>query len=284
MDSIEYVQTRMKKLDRELSKFSILGENTLLMIESSFFVVDKTVEEIKDWVKGSGFQSEKEEIQFFKLYMTELLSRSYFYSELFLIESNKPLEEEEKVFLFYQEQIEEIRRYFHRYVALNNYLVMGKTYLDRVYFLRASDAPLIYPDLVRHTLDSQFCTVYTLYFGRLKAMGRLMNFLLSKVGDVGKGIGKQKEERNDASGLLWTGSKVELVELIYALKCTSVINHGSASVSDLASVLGTVFGKRLRGFYKTFEEIRSRKSNKTLFLDKCKDRLDSFISGYEEKE
>ncbi|MDR7131669.1 hypothetical protein J2X69_004033 [Algoriphagus sp. 4150] len=283
MECIELAKRYLNKLDIELAKFPISDINPLVMIESSYFLVDRTIQELKEGMKELEFQDEEEEIEFFKVYMTEFLSRSQFLSELFQIESERSGMVNQSDDFFYSDKMEEVKKYFQRYAALNNYLIMGKSYLDRVYFLRGSEAPLIYPDLFRHTIDSSFCTVYTLHFARLKAMEKLMNYLSKKVREVKAEVGKTSGSIQQAS-LLWTGSKVDLVELIYALKTTSVVNHGSVTVADLAAALGDFFGKELKGYYKTFEEIRGRRNSKTFFLDRCKSSLDSFIAEYEDNE
>ena len=284
MGTIELAQDHLKKLDQELAKFKIGDSNQLVMIESSFYLVDKALEKLKKEILDFDFKDEEEEINFFKNYMTEFLSRSNYYSELFHIESERQGGEDQHTNRFYLEKMEEVNKYFQRYAALNNYLILGKSYLDRVYFLRGAEAPLIYPDLFRHTLDSSFCTVYTLHFARLKAMEKLMNYLSDKVSvEIIEGQ-RNRNIQDHGNSLFWTGSKVDLVELIYALKTTAVVNHGSASVADLAIVMGGVFGKKLKDYYKTFGEIRERKAGKTFFLDRCKKTLNAYIEEFEGKE
>ncbi|MCE7054726.1 RteC domain-containing protein [Algoriphagus sp. AGSA1] len=242
MESIELAKRYLNKLDIELAKFPISDTNPLVMIESSFYLVDKTIQELKEGIKELEFLDEEEEIEFFKVYMTEFLSRSHFFSELFQIESERLGIVNQSDDFFYSGKMEEVKKYFQRYAALNNYLIMGKSYLDRVYFLRGSEAPLIYPDLFRHTIDSSFCTVYTLHFARLKAMEKLMNYLSKKVRDV-QGEVEKPSVPNQQTSILWTGSKVELVELIYALKTTTVVNHGSITVAELAKAFGFFLAK-----------------------------------------
>ena len=280
----EFAQKLSDKLDHELAQFPLKGENRLVMIESSFFLVDKSMEQIKEELRGYKFQTVEEEISFFKNWMTKLLGQSIFYGELFHIESEKPIQGEAEVRDYYRSKLSAIKEFLHRHAALNNYLVMEKSHLDKVYFIRDSKAPIIYPDLVRQTLDSSFCTVYTLQFAKLIAMGRLMNFLAWESVTAASGMLGGFAEDDRGSRLVWTGTKVDLVELVYALKISAAVNNGRSSIADLAAVLGKAFGKELNGIYKTFEEIRSRRSSKTFFLDRCKSSLDAFIATYENDE
>ena len=239
----EFTQDLLDKLEYELSKFPLTGENRLLMIESSFFLVDRSMEQMKEKLRSYKFETLEEEISFFKNWMTKLLAHSIFYSELFHIESGKPIRGDLELPDYYRSKQTGIKKFLHRYAALNNYLVMEKSHLDKVYFIRSSKAPIIYPDLVRQTLDSSFCTVYTLQFSKILAMGRLLGFLTLELGNKDTGVGGGIDLEKTNPKLIWTGSKVALVELIYALKTAAVFNHGTASVVDLANTFGFFLGK-----------------------------------------
>ncbi len=67
--------------------------------------------------------------------------------------------------------------------------------------------------------------------------------------------------------LNWTGNKVELVELIYALETAGCFNHGHAAIKEIVTYIEVVFNINLGDYYHTFMEIRNRK-NSTVFLDK----------------
>ena len=77
----------------------------------------------------------------------------------------------------------------------------------------------------------------------------------------------------------WTSTKAALVELAYALKATGAINHGNASIRDIATHLERVFGQDLSQFYRTFQEIRIRKNSRTTFLDRLKEKLERWMDN-----
>lgn len=81
------------------------------------------------------------------------------------------------------------------------------------------------------------------------------------------------------SELHWTGSKTNLIELIYALQSSGMINSGAADIKEITLMLQRVFNIDLGNYYQTFVEIRSRKSNQTKFLDNLKE---SFVNRLEE--
>lgn len=76
-----------------------------------------------------------------------------------------------------------------------------------------------------------------------------------------------------SSKLFWTGSKTDLIEILYALHSTSVINSGPVDIKELASHFEHFYNIDLGNYYHTFIEIRARKNSKTKFLDRLTDML-----------
>ena len=67
--------------------------------------------------------------------------------------------------------------------------------------------------------------------------------------------------------LTWTGSKVELVELIYAWETAGCFNHGHATIKEIVIYVENIFNIDLSGYYRMFCDIRNR-VDRTAFLDK----------------
>jgi|SRR5690606_35931268 len=84
-----------------------------------------------------------------------------------------------------------------------------------------------------------------------------------------------------SSKLFWTGSKTELIELIYALHSSGAINSGTADIKEMALLFEQVFSIDLGNYYHTFIEIRARKGSKTKFLDRLQETL---LNRFEESD
>lgn len=67
--------------------------------------------------------------------------------------------------------------------------------------------------------------------------------------------------------LIWTGNKIDLVELIYAWETAGCFNHGNASIKEIVDYIEIVFNIDLGDYYHTFLEMRIR-AKQTSFLDK----------------
>lgn len=72
----------------------------------------------------------------------------------------------------------------------------------------------------------------------------------------------------------WTGSVVELVEIIYGFIEMRSINHGETPINELAGFIGSQFGIEIKDCYSAYVDMKRRKNDsRTYYLDKMKERL-----------
>lgn len=98
---------------------------------------------------------------------------------------------------------------------------------------------------------------------------------------------KQEEPMQSEPAHRWTGSLVELVEIIYALDETGCINDGQNDIKDLAAFFGSLFGMeiKVRNCYDAYLDMKRRKNeSRTYFLDKLRERLNLRMQRDDEKE
>ena len=279
MSILTYSEQVNSNLEKDLGILMMDGENKLLQFESAFHLVDKALDKIKSYLSRYEFESEEEEISFFKHRMTDFLKESVYYSELFNMESAKPLGTKKEIKRFYEKELNSIRDFLQSNKNLHNYLLMKKDHQDKVFFLRSAQAPVYKPNLFWQTLDTRFCTVYTLYFARIKGTIELFDYIHQQLKAL-DGL-PNPTQIGKKSLLNWTGKKVDLVELIYALKVSGVFNHGRADVREIAKVFEALFGMNFQDIYRTYTEISLRKKSRTSFLDHLKDRLEEYLEGGE---
>ena len=85
----------------------------------------------------------------------------------------------------------------------------------------------------------------------------------------------------------WTGSLVELVEIIYALDEIGCINDGQNGIKDLVAFFGAQFGLeiKVRNCYDAYLDMKRRKNeSRTYFLDKLRERLNLRMQRDDAKE
>jgi hypothetical protein len=83
--------------------------------------------------------------------------------------------------------------------------------------------------------------------------------------------------------LTWTGNKVDLVELIYALQAENCFNHGHANIKQIVVYIEIVFNVDLSDYYHTFRDLR-RRVGRTAFLDRLIKHLSSRMDKADRKK
>lgn len=90
-----------------------------------------------------------------------------------------------------------------------------------------------------------------------------------------------------AMRMRWTGTLVEMVELIYGLQEMRCIDDGDTPINELFAFFGSQFGLeiKVRNCYDTYLDIKRRKNDsRTYFLDKMRERLNLRMQRDDEKE
>lgn len=98
----------------------------------------------------------------------------------------------------------------------------------------------------------------------------------------------RKQESTQLNSLHhWTGTLVELVELIYGLQELRSIDDGETAINELITFFGRIFGMNIKSSqcYNSYSDMKSRKSeSRTYFLDKLRERLNLRMQRDDEKE
>ena len=85
----------------------------------------------------------------------------------------------------------------------------------------------------------------------------------------------------------WTGTIVELVELIYGLQELRCIDDGEVPINELVAFFDSLFGLEIKDShcYNAYAEMKRRKNDsRTYFLDKLRERLNLRMQRDDEKE
>lgn len=218
----------------------------------------------REHVVQKGFKNQQEECRFFKTIKPLIVGNLIFYLNVIHISINKPLGTFKEQNNFHREYIAEMGNYFREHREMYQYYRRNLSYLDVEYFTRKATTAAWYCDSLTSFIDVEFCTardmVYAQIIGNLKTITYLKREICSK---------KKKTTKNtdNLSTLKWTGAKVDLVELVYALHSSGIINNGRADLKEIAQAFENIFQTTLGDYYRTFLEIRMRKNNQTKLLD-----------------
>ena len=81
--------------------------------------------------------------------------------------------------------------------------------------------------------------------------------------------------------LKWTGSKVALTELGFAIFHSGAVQNGNMPLKDLMSLLEKITGLDLGDYHHTSTRFRNR-NNPTKFIDKMKNSLLNWMAAIDD--
>ena len=98
---------------------------------------------------------------------------------------------------------------------------------------------------------------------------------------------KKNDTPADAPPMRWTGSTVDLIELLYGLDTLECINGGEIGMGELLAFFSRIFGLDIKDSqcYNTYAAIKGRKNDsRTYFFDKVSEKLNLRMRQDEERE
>jgi hypothetical protein len=212
----------------------------------------------------------KDEIEFFKSIKPKLTSKLIFFNELYNIERNKPGSTSKALKKYYNKELRKREDFFSENHELYKYYNNGHQHLDNLYFSRSCQDIKFSVDSYYFNADKNFSTLYDYRIALLIANKDLQKYLMETIKILKK---SECSGSSDSLSLKWTGSKVGIIELIYALHSEGVFNNGSSEIREIAYSFGKIFNVEIGQFHRTFYEICARKSERTKFLNSLKENL-----------
>lgn len=270
---VEKIEEILNTLDVNLERLQI-EDNIIEKAEKSIIITKRSLQALRKYVLANDFKDNSQEIEFFKSTKPKVYSKLIYAIKLFTIESKRPRGSSKSQIKYLNDQIERLQNYFYDNLDFYHYYRRGATIFDEHYFLRGKIDLRLYPDNFHFFVDEQFSTSHD------SAVATILAYDLLIV-HIKKEIDKLENIRNflNSGGLhkkpklTWTAHKIYLVELIYALHSTDVINNGAVDIKDIAYFVERVFKVDLGDYYRAFLEIRMRKNVRTKFLDILKQKL-----------
>lgn len=257
---------------QNLEQIMVTSENILQRAEQSYKVVEHALAELKAYIINYSFADKQEEIDFFKNIKPMFLKELLYYMEVFQVESWKsPVGRDEEV-AHYRLGAHRADLYFKRYNELYTYYRTGSSLHDEQYFLRRSRCELITPISLSDT-DTRFSTVYSFQFAKLQAYEQFSDYLHRRIYNLEHPASPMSESNKGKVILRWTDSKTALIELGYGIHAKGSINNGKADIKQIMTALEIAFNTNAGNFYRTFQNLRIRKKNRTPYWDSAQSAL-----------
>lgn len=253
-------------LESDLSRMKEVSEDLPEQMEYAIGHCKIALERMRGLVIKEGFTDRKSEIYFFKKIKPDVYSKLLYYQAVFELESNRHETDRDRLGKYFQKKLDMIMEYMNQHHVNVQYFRCNFKHLDEKYFVRENmEIPLELRDS-HHLLDENFFTWHDHTFSTIMANEMLIEYIRKEM---------KKQEKPDGydrshfiSRIKWTGHKIDLAEIIYALQYSDAVNNGNATIKDLAEAFELIFNVEIKkDIYRFRPEIQQRKMEQTKFLN-----------------
>lgn len=276
-------QKLLLDIEGQLEALESGNGDILYKAEKGIALVEKCIRKLQQQIVGQDFETQSDEIYFFKHVKPQIFSKLIYYIRLFSIESKRPRGKDVAQIKYLQQQIDKLQTFFNDNLEFYNYYRRGAMSMDEQYFVRGNRDLRMPLESFHFLIDDQFSTCQDGTVATIMAYDMLIVYLRKEVDDLNNNMEPTKNTAMEKpSKLFWTGSKTDLIELLYALHTSKCINGGTVDIKEMASHFEYFYNVDLGNYYHTFIDIRSRKSSRTRFLDRLIEMLNQRMESLEE--
>jgi len=260
------------KIDSEILKIETTINPPICQAKQLSSYTEEKLNELFNWMESYDFKSVEEEIYFFKELKSRLTSKYIYYHRILEIESNAPTSSKKLKLKYYKTVINECHRSSKKDNEFYKYYRSGFTHNDQYFFTRSGTKKAINKHITRIFIDAKKCSLYDYNVATIMANDKLIEYYEDKIENIKSDSVSYNQSLK--SNLNWTGSKVDLIELIYALQTSKSINAGTTDIKEIAISLGKMLNIEIEdGLYRAYLDIKSRKNQKTKFLNTLSENL-----------
>ncbi|MEC4004846.1 RteC domain-containing protein [Flavobacterium sp. SUN052] len=262
------------ELEIQLQTINTEDNFSILEIEEVINLILAAIEKLKELLNTNTFVNKAEEIEFFKTVKPSFTSKLIYFQKMYRIETSKPIGTKKELQKQYRKEVKKLTRFFNKNKEFYKYFRTENTSFDNKYFLRNKLNVKLICNNHLFTCDKKFNTSHDYLMAKVIASELLQTYLIKKLNPTeNKSIENKTNEK-----LKWTGSKVAIVELMYALYNEKVINNGNTSLNEIAKNIEEIFNIDMGQFNRIYLEIKDRKTiQKTQFLDTLRTNLNKRI-------
>lgn len=269
MELTQHCENYQKELDAiKLLPSGILERSTLAIKLSRAFLSF-----LKTLINNQDFESTAEEIEFFKKTKQIPLVPLIYYSEIRSFELQMPKGDLSSQRKTIKKKISKINRFFHYNLDFLEYIECNYQHFDLQFYTKEFYDTYCFTSSKFYFQDPEFSSSRDMLLGKVKAYNLLITYMQNRLIAKQPTLTNSPNKSDIIANLKWTSSKSSLIELIYALHHSRVINNGNAEIKDIALSLQYVFNIDISDFYRIYSEIKARKKSKSKFLDELSANL-----------
>ncbi|MBP2831830.1 RteC domain-containing protein [Aquimarina sp. U1-2] len=220
-------------------------------------------------MKKNDFNSVQSEINFFKQIKPVPLSSLIYRKELIGFESFFPKICPKQQDKYFNHHLTRLQRFFSSNIDFGQYIEMDCTHLDEHYFTRNSNEKFTDTGNIINLQNPEFSSPKGTLLAQFKAYCKLVLYIRKKKLSPYESANEQTETHR----LKWVGSKVDLIELIYAVHSSGSLKK-ETGLKEVAGACEKLFEVDLGNYYRKFIELKNRKMvERTQYIDRLKSSL-----------
>lgn len=252
----------------------------IIRFGKSIEIVETALLQLRDFTLSYTFVNEQEEINFFKKTKPNLLSILIFYQKAYQMELNRPKAGDWILQEYLKKQLTRISQFYEENKHYYRYYRSGHSYQDKIYFLRNTGKIHLGTEEFYIDRDPNFSTYCDLKVSEIIAYELLENYLVKEVEKNNNSDDDRLYSKIAKADLIWTGPKIDLIELIYALHEIGHLNFGKKSLKAVTGAFEVIFGIELDNVSRGMYDLRIREKP-CKFLDELKKSLLKRLDSYD---
>lgn len=276
------IQQLLTALNEQLNFNDLEIDDPIIRCENAIDIINKSLEKLKVLFDKEKLKSQELEIHFFKNIKPKFTSKLIYYNLIYKIETKMPHGGDKIVKKYLNNELLRLKIFFDNNLDFYKYYRTGNNFLDYKYFVRGNFDIKLTLDSFYFEVDRSFSTSHDFKIAKILAHDLIQVYLEDKLLIIDKKEPKEKSQVNHKVKQTWTGSKVALTELLYALHAEGVFNNGTSDLKDVAEYFENVFDIDLGQYHRAFLEIRVRKSDPTKFINTLKETLLTRMANIDE--
>lgn len=227
-----FCNTFFYEFELEIENIINTYSDTIIQAKQALLYIEKKLKELFKWLKKYVFESVEDEIHFFKELKFKITSKYIFYKKILDIEFNSPTNNKKLKIRYYEEVLNTCYQFSNKDKEFYKYFRSGSSYNDHLYFTRNANKQIINSNIISINFDVKLCTSHDLKVASIIANDILEIYLEEKIDEINNSYNTKLLDTK--SKLTWTGTKIEMVELIYSLYYQKIFNGGKAEIKEIA--------------------------------------------------
>jgi hypothetical protein len=272
------VQKMYEQLLSDLENLDEMYQPDQRQPDRRLVLISEVIEPLKQKLPGYEFDSDADEIFFFKTVFPNIITLYIYYTEKSGLENSGLIGSRKSRADYITRLTKRMDDFSTQHSEFYDYCSLRKTNFDAYYFLRNSPLNREATVLPGSVVDPGFCPNYCMKVAMFSAHRKLDEELSELSGDGKSGA---PGTADTVKGLRWTSSKRSLIELIYVLR--KHINNGQVSIKEVVQGFQNLFNTDLNNYTRIFYEVQGRKKGETLFLNQLLNDMNN-VTNENEKE